>query len=46
MQELVVDITPIWIRLMRKIAKAVLVYIEVVEAATAKQVEEACEQDD
>ena len=40
MQELVVGIPPIWIHVMRRVARAVLVYIEA--AAT----EEAREQDD
>ena len=43
MQELVVGIPPIWIRLMRRVARAVLVYIDVVEAAAAEEAEEARE---
>ena len=46
MQELVVGIPPIWIRLMRQVARTVLVYIDVVEAAGAKEAEEAQEQGD
>ena len=42
-QELVVGIPPIWIRLMRRVDRAVLVYIE---PAAAEQDEEAREQDD
>ena len=41
MQELVVGIPPIWIHLMRRVARAMLVYIEAVEAVAAKQAEEA-----
>ena len=41
MQELVVGIPPIWIRLMRRVARAVLVYIDAVEAAEAEETEEA-----
>ena len=40
MQELVVGIPPIWIHLMRHVAREILVYIDVVEAA------EACVQGD
>ena len=43
MQEFVVGITPIWIRLMRRVARVVLVYIEAEEAATD---EEADDDDD
>ena len=46
MQELVVGIPPIWICLMRRVARAVLVHIEVVEAATAEEAEDAQENDD
>ena len=46
MQELVVGIPPVWIRLMRRVAKAVLVYIDVIEAAVAEEAEEAQEQGD
>ena len=41
MQELVVGVPPVWIRLLRQVARAVLVYIDVVEAAKAKEAEEA-----
>ena len=44
MQELVVGIPPIWIRLMRRVARAVLVYIDVVEAVAAEEAEEAQEK--
>ena len=44
MQELVVGIPPIWIRLIRRVARAILVYIDVVEAAAAEEAEEAREQ--
>ena len=43
MQELVVGIPPIWIRLMRQVARAVLVYIDFVEDVAAEEVEEARE---
>ena len=42
-QELVVGITPIWICLMRQVIRVVLVYVDVVEAAAAKEAEEARE---
>ena len=35
MQELVVGIPPIWISLMRRVARAMLIYIEAVEAVAA-----------
>ena len=41
MQELVVEIPPTWICLMRRVARAVLVYIKAAEAAAAEEVEEA-----
>ena len=41
MQKLVVGIPPTWICLMRRVARAVLVYIDFVEAATAEQDEES-----
>ena len=41
-----VGIPPIWIHLMRRVAKAVLVYIEDVESIVAEQAEEAQDQDD
>ena len=46
MHELVVGIPPIWIRLMRRVARAVLVYIDAAEAVAVEQAEEAREQDD
>ena len=41
MQKLVVGIPPVWIHLMRQVARAVLVYIDVVEAVVAEEAEEA-----
>ena len=41
MQELMVGIPPVWIRRKRRVARAVLVYIDVVEAAATKEAEEA-----
>ena len=46
MQELVVGVPPIWIRLLRWVARAVLVYINVVEATEAEEAEEAWVQGD
>ena len=46
MQELVVGIAPVWIRLMRWVARVVLVYIDAVEAAEVDENEEAREQGD
>ena len=46
MQELVVGIPPVWICLMRWVAIVVLVYIDIIEAAIAEEVEEAREQGD
>ena len=43
MQELVVGIPPICICLMRRVARAVLVYIEAIEAVAAEEAEEARE---
>ena len=40
MQELVVGIPPIWICFMRRVVRAVIVYIDFVEAAKAKEDEE------
>ena len=40
MQELVVGIPPIWICLMRRVARGVLVYIDVVVATAAEEAEE------
>ena len=41
MQELVVGIPPIWICLMRQVARVVLMYIDVIEATAAKEAKEA-----
>ena len=41
MQELVFGVPPVWIRLLRQVAREVLVYIDVVEAAKAKDAEES-----
>ena len=41
MQELVVRIPPVWICLMRWVARAVLVYIDAIEAADAEEAKEA-----
>ena len=41
MQELVIGIPPIWIRLMRRVARVVLVYIDAIEAAAPKEAKEA-----
>ena len=46
MQELVVGIPPIWICLMRGVARAVLVYIDVVEATVVEEAEESLLQGD
>ena len=46
MQELVVGVPPVWIRLLRRVARAVLVYIDVVEAAEVKEAEEVRVQGD
>ena len=46
MQELVVGIPLVWICLMRRVARAILVYINIVEATAAKEAEEAREQGD
>ena len=46
MQEFVVGVPPIWIRLLRQVARAVLVYIYVVDAAEAEEDEEAKVQGD
>ena len=43
MQELVVGIPPTWICLMRRVARAVLVYMDSAEAAVAEHAEEAQE---
>ena len=41
MQELVVGVPPVSIRLLRQVARAVLVYIDVVEAAKDEEAKEA-----
>ena len=46
MQELVVGIPPVWIRLMRWVARAVLVYIDIVEVVAAEEAKESQEQGD
>ena len=46
MQELVVGVPPVWIRLLRRVARAVLVYVDVVEAAEAEEAKEARVQGD
>ena len=46
MQEFVVGFPPVLICLLRQVAKAVLVYIDVVEAAKAEEAEEARVQGD
>ena len=46
MQEYVVGVPPVWIRLLRWVVRAVLVYIDVVEAAKAEEAEEARVQGD
>ena len=46
MQEFVVGVPPVWIRLLRWVAKVVLVYIDVVEAPEAEEAEEARVQGD
>ena len=46
MQELVVEIPPTQICLMRRVARAVLVYIEAAEAAAAEEAEEVGDQGD
>ena len=46
MQELVVGVPPVWICLLRWVAREVLVYIYAVEDAEAKEAEEARVQGD
>src|SRR5713101_3560595 len=41
MQEFVVGVPPVWIRLFRRVVIEVLVYIEAMEASEAEEVEEA-----
>ena len=43
MQELLVGIPPTWIRLMRRVAREVLVYIEATKATVAEEAEDAKE---
>ena len=46
MEEYVVGIPPVWIRLLRQVARAVLVYIDVVEAIEAEEAKESRVQGD
>ena len=46
MQEFVVGVPPVWIRLLRWVARAVLVNIDAVEVAEAEEAEEARVQGD
>ena len=46
MQQFVVGVPPFWIHLLRRVARAVLVYIDAVEAVDAEEVEEARVQGD
>ena len=46
MQEFVVGVPLVWIRLLRWVARAVLVYIDAVEATEAEETEEARVQGD
>ena len=41
MQELVVGVPPIWLRLLRRVAGVVLVYIDAMEVVEAEEAEEA-----
>ena len=41
MQEFVVGVPPVWLRLFRRVVREVLVYIEAVEASEAEEAEEA-----
>ena len=41
MQELVVGVPPVWIHLLRQVARAVPVYIDAVEATESKEAEES-----
>ena len=41
MQEFVVGVPPVWLHLLRQVARAVLVYIDAVEVAEAEEAEEA-----
>ena len=46
MQEFVVGVPLVWLRLFRRVARAVLVYIDTVEAAEAEEAEESRVQRD
>ena len=46
MQEFVVGVPPVWLHLLRRVARAILVYIDVVEAAKDEEAEEARVQRD
>ena len=46
MQEFVVGVPPIWLRLLRRVARAVLVYMDAVEAVEAEEAQEARVQRD
>ena len=46
MQEFVVGVPPVWLRLFRRVVRAVLVYIEAVEAVEAEEAKEARVQRD
>ena len=46
MQEFVVGVPPVWLCLLRRVSRAVLVYIDVVEVSEAKEAEEARVQRD
>ena len=46
MQEFIVGVPPVWLRLFRRVVRAVLVYIDVVEAAEAEEDDKARVQRD
>ena len=46
MQEFMVGVSPVWICLLRWVSRAILVYIDVVEAAKAEEAEESRVQGD
>ena len=46
MQEFVVGVPPVWLRLFRRVVRAVLIYIDAVEATEAEEAEEARVQRD
>ena len=46
MQEFVVGVPPVWLRLLRRVAKAILVYIDVVEDVNVEEAKEARVQRD